>query len=62
MNLTAMMSIASLSATGEPQGMLMAAKAMKQMRAEGANALQLIQKAAPPPSDGVRGTLLNVMA
>jgi hypothetical protein len=42
--------------------MLMAAKAMKQMRAEGANALQLIQKAAPPPSDGVRGTLLNVMA
>lgn len=41
---------------------LVAAKQLSQTKQDGQQALAMIQSATPPPSDGVRGTRVNVMA
>ena len=46
----------------DAQTVIVAARQLSQTKQDGANALAMIQSAAPPASDGVRGTQVNVMA
>jgi hypothetical protein len=45
----------------DPQSVIMATRQLAQTKQEGRDAVALIQSAEAPPSDGVRGTRVNVM-